>query len=521
MSGAAKVTVNDQDQSQTLTGAPTGVGYMLGKAQRGIPDKPKLCRNFGDYGRYFGTFLADSDLAYALKRATEGGAAVWCSRATHRSGGVTTAIAAGKTFKTTTNVDTITLTAGQYGEEDPGAWGNDLKVSFAAATKNPTTRGKLTVKYKGTVVDTIDEYTLDPSDDRYLGKLLANHPYLVFSDEDAYGHAYGGGGTINTYPEALPVAQSDVALTGGSDGGSIVAADYTGDSVAKTGFYAFDARKEGSFMGVPGVTTRTVAAALVSYCAARGDLFAILDGPSGLTTNQKVDYRQATGSYAGGSAFDSRYGGLWWNRLKITDPLTKTARYVSLMGDVFAAFASSRIDAQLTAAGAVAGSRGGRIAGGNPVVEALEEEIPIDGDGDTLADYGMNFATNHPVYGFVFWGERNLQSVQSDLDRVPQSRWHIYARQTLKPMLDELLLYQPNDAVAWEASKKKVAPWLRAEIRKRAIADANFVNDATVNTADVIAAHRQLPRLFVKHNLHAEFIEVALVAVSQDTTIAK
>ena len=112
MSGAAKVTVNDQDQSQTLTGAPTGVGYMLGKAQRGIPDKPKLCRNFGDYGRYFGTFLADSDLAYALKRATEGGAAVWCSRATHRSGGVTTAIAAGKTFKTTTNVDTITLTAG-------------------------------------------------------------------------------------------------------------------------------------------------------------------------------------------------------------------------------------------------------------------------------------------------------------------------------------------------------------------------------------------------------------------------
>ena len=29
-------------------------------------------------------------------------------------------------------------------------------------------------------------------------------------------------------------------LTGGSDGGSIVAADYTGDSVAKTGFYAFD-----------------------------------------------------------------------------------------------------------------------------------------------------------------------------------------------------------------------------------------------------------------------------------------
>lgn len=521
MAGAAKVTFTDSDQSQTVQSAPSGIGFALGKTQRGVPDVPVEVRNWRTFQRYFGTYLADSDVAYAVKRAVEAGASVWVSRVTHRSGGLTTAIPAGKTFKTTTSIDTFTLFAGQFGDEDPGTWGNDLKVSFAQATRNPSTRFKLTLKYLGTVVDTIDEISMDPADDRYLGKLLSNHPYLTFDDADAYGQVYGGGGTIATYADARPVTQTDTSLVGGSNGGAIVTADLTGDSAAKTGLYAFDARKEPSFGGAPGNTDRTFAAALIAYCAARGDLFAVLDGPVNLTTAQKVTYRQATGAYAGGAAFDSRYGGIWWNRIQITDPLTKTVRYISNMGDVFAAFANAKIGTQVTPAGAHAGSQGGRIRGGSPVAEGLEEEIPIDGDGDTLADYGMNFLTNHATYGLVIWGERNLQSVSSDLDRVPQIRWHIFARQSLKPILDDLLLFQPNDETAWKQSRDKVAPWLRKEIALRAIAAANFVNDATVNDAAAIAAHRQLPQLFVKHNLHAEFIEVALVAVSQDTTIAQ
>lgn len=748
MSGAAKTTFTDRDESQSLTGAPSGIGATLGKAQRGIPDKPVQVRSWPAFVRFFGSFLATSDLAFAAKRALESGVVLWISRVVHRVAGVSSAVAATKTLQTsgggataasvvgtvvgvlvnalrtfafattnqislksdgggtltatltgaaaskstsnsatfvlangntinyrvggasepiqnvtfatgdfsniaaatpaelatvlardmagvkvsrvgnvvtiatdqkgtgarleftsgtalaalglsvevltgtgnvadlqhvtiteldtlikaaTTNavgvtadasghavftravtgashsiqfvnggaadaagiaalgipdtnvhsgtnsspVDTITLTAGQYGAADPGVWGNDLTYTTSNATKNPSTRWKLVVKYKGSVVDTQDELSMDPADDRYFLKVLANHPYLLATDLDAYGN-----GGLGSYITARPAAATDVALLGGDDGGAVVDADYIGDSLAKTGLYAFDAKKDIGFLGAPGITSRTFNDALGGYCKARADVYAVLDGPANLTTAQKVDYRQATGSYTGGAAWDNRYGAIWWNRLKITDPVTLQPRFISLMGDVFAAFANARIDSEVTPAGAIAGPEGGRIATGNPVAVGLEEEIPIDGDGDTLADYGMNFATNHATYGLVFWGERNLQAVSSDLDRIPQVRWHIYARQTLKPLLD-LFLFQPDDEVAWKATRKKVAPWLRAEIGKRAIKDANFVNDDTVNTSDVVAAHRMRPRLFVKHNLHTEFIEVALVAVSQDTTIAK
>jgi phage tail sheath protein FI len=414
-------------------------------------------------------------------------------------------------------VDTLVVTAAQNGVADPGKWGENLKITSANATKNPATRFKWTLKYKGSVVGTEDELSMDPADDRYVVKAFANHPYIMVTDLDAYGS-----GGLGSYATARPAAQSDTALTGGNDGlAGLVAADYQGDSVKKTGFYAYDADKAISFVGTPGYTDRATAAALISYCASRGNLLAVLDVPPNLTPSQVTDWRQATGAYAGqGAAFNSSYGAAYDDRIKITDPLTSTVRAISPMGDVFAAYAKSKIRGQATPAGAAAGPQGGVLAAGTPPVLGLEQDRDLDTDGATLLQFGVNPIVNDPVYGIVIWGERNLQSTPSDMDRVPQRRWENYAKQSLGPFLTSAALFQPNDATTWQATVDKVNPWLRKEVAKGAISAGYLQNDAETNPAQDVAAHKMNPKLYVKHSPHAEFIEVSIINVSQDTQLA-
>ncbi len=417
-------------------------------------------------------------------------------------------------------VDTLKFTAAQNGVADPGTWANGtsgLSVSSANATMNPSTRFKITIKQAGVVVSTEDELSLDPADARYVVAVFANHPFVMATDLDAYG--VGG---LGSYTTARPAVQTDQTMSGGDDGlTGLVAADYQGDSVKKTGFYALDSDKDASFAMMPGYRDRATQAALVSYCAARGDMLAVLELPPGLTPSQIGDWRMGLNAYTGqGGAFNSSFGAAYDNRIKITDPTTKAARFISPLGDIAGLYAKSKIGAQFTPAGPVAGPQGGLLPVGTPAALGLEKDVDLDTDGATILGFGVNPIIDHPKYGLVVWGEKNLASTPSDLDRVPQRRWVIYAIQSLKPVVEPVVLFQPNDAIAWAATGHIVRPWLRKEIALRAISDARWVNDASVNTALDIAQHKQNPQLLVKHNLHAEFIGVTIVAVAQTTQLA-
>lgn len=409
-------------------------------------------------------------------------------------------------------VNTLTITAGQGGLPDPGTWANGatggLTVDTANATLNPADRFRLTVKRGGVVKADEDELSLDPADTRYVVKVFANSGWIVVEDENAQG-------TVGTYAAARPAVAAGNALAGGDDGlAGIGDSDYIGDSAAKTGLYSFDAVKDVSFIGSPGNVSRTFLGELFDYCETRQDCVGVGDVPLGLTPSQGVDFRQATGAYAGGSAFDSTYGALYDVWPQIQDAITKLPKFIPPMGEAFVAYATT--DTVENVWRAPAGPNRGLLGAGLLGLSAYRD---LESDVGQLYSAGINVIVNHPKFGFMINGQKTLAATPSDLDRINVRRGFIYLRVSIKPTIEQAAEFEPNDAITWRSLKRKVEPFLEQQVKLRGLNAFNFKVDASNNPPDDVQAHKLTAQLFVQPTPAAEFIEVSLIDVGPDVNL--
>ena len=401
-----------------------------------------------------------------------------------------------------TPIDTLTI-KGKY----PGTRGDDITIDSANATVNSSTRFKLTVKYLGVAVETQDELSMDPDDDRYVGVVFADSAWIAVEDEDAFS-------TTASYTTARPAVASGSALAGGDDGLSgLASSDFSGSSTYHTGLYAFDPVTDIAHLGAPGYTDRTFAALLLAYCEARLDVLSVLDMPYNLSVSVAKEYRYATGAYVGGSSFDSSYAALYHPWLKVTDPLTNLPTYIPPMGAVFAAYATT--DANENVWRAPAGPTRGKIR----TAEGLKVELGQTDVGQLYAA-GINVLINHRTHGIIIDGQKTLQAVPSDYDRIKIRRGAIYIRRSLVPTVERVAEFEPNDEVTWTRLKAAVAPFLTDQVTARGIAQYRLVCDATTNTPSVVTQNRLVAKLYVKYTKDAEFVEISLVNVAQSVDLA-
>lgn len=128
---ALEVGVNvievDGRASPTIQAAPTSVAAFLGLTERGVPNRPVRITNLEQFRARFGNHRSDSYLAYAVEGFfLNGGREAYVSRVV--GSGSTAASVTLNDRQTPTAAPTLRLAAGYRGREDPGDWGERLRL---------------------------------------------------------------------------------------------------------------------------------------------------------------------------------------------------------------------------------------------------------------------------------------------------------------------------------------------------------------------------------------------------------
>ena len=116
----------DGRSSPTIQAAPTSVAAFIGLTERGVPNRPISVTSPQQFGNSFGNYRSDGFLAYAVRGFfLNGGQQAYISRVVGQN-----SVAASVTLndRQGTAAPTLTITAGFRGLQDPGAWGNRLRV---------------------------------------------------------------------------------------------------------------------------------------------------------------------------------------------------------------------------------------------------------------------------------------------------------------------------------------------------------------------------------------------------------
>ena len=112
---------------RTITGVATSIAAFVGYFPQGLMDKAVQIFNMGDFEREFGGLNSQSEASYAIQQFfLNGGTEAWVVRTA--SGNV-----AASTVEILSGIDgatAITLEAGQNQFENPGTWGDNLRVNI-------------------------------------------------------------------------------------------------------------------------------------------------------------------------------------------------------------------------------------------------------------------------------------------------------------------------------------------------------------------------------------------------------
>ena len=273
------VFIQEVELPQTITLADNGsaTGAFIGALAKGSTAVPVLLNSWSEFTKTFGgledtypttwaayNFFANGGRQLYVKRIVGAGAV---------AATVTLQDAAG------TPQDTLTISAANV-----GGWGNDLAVAVTAG--GASDRFAIIVYYKTNLVEKFDDLSMTSTDRRYAVSMLnASSKYVVAVDEES--------SSVSPWPDIA----SSTALTTGADGAAVVAEDYA--------FTSFDPINSPLLFNVPdaaylsSVSLGAINSLLISYCEGRGDSFAVVDVPSGLSVTDAKDFAASITSTMG------------------------------------------------------------------------------------------------------------------------------------------------------------------------------------------------------------------------------
>ena len=275
-----------------------------------------------------------------------------------------------------------------------------------------------------------------------------------------------------------------------------------GNRVSYTGLWALSEPDQITIdvVAVPGHSSTRVVKALIDMCTERGDAFAIIDPPFGLTVREIIQW--ANGVHPLNSfPLNTDFAALYWPWLMINDTDNGINVWVPPSGSVCGAYSQND-----TIAGpwfAPAGLSRGVLTNVLDVYSrpSLAERDLMYGNGNAINPI-VTFADTD---GFVIFGQKTLQRRPTALDRVNVRRMMFYIERQIKNSAKSLL-FEPNDASTRSQFISLAKNTLDTVKIKRGLTDYVVQCDENLNTADVIDRNELRAKIGVIPTKAVEFI---------------
>jgi len=353
------------------------------------------------------------------------------------------------------------------------------------------------------VLETLTKLSKDPNSTYYhVSRVLSLSKYLLTID------------TTSNY-KVPKVSSTSYLLSGGNSGMSgVVSGDYIGSysSSVKLGLNGFLNSEDYNidFVNIPGQVDTAIVTAMLDFCATRGDCMALIDTPSGITSEEAVDWTNGTGAYAGQTAFNSMFGECFHDWATYYDPYTDsyldmppTVPYLNLLAIAYSLGKQYQ---------AIAGYNRGQV------LDALDiKSSPDQSERDNMLADSLGNCVNPYVKfvrdGIILFGEKTMQRKNSSTNRAHAVRTLLYLFKQIK-QIAKTVLFEPNDASTWRTLSATIEPILNdlKSAGKRGLYDARFVCDTSTNTPAVIDQNKVAAKLYVKFMKNAEMIEINIIA---------
>jgi uncharacterized protein len=242
----------------------------------------------------------------------------------------------------------------------------------------------------------------------------------------------------------------------------------------------------------------------MTYCENRKDVFYVAEIPrTALTVTEALDFKNATGPFAGQQALNSRYGAIYWPWVRVLDPLTNRPIAMPPSGAVVGSYSAT--DVRRGVHKAPAGVEDGFL---NTAIGI--EKVVTKGEHDVLNPQGINVIRSFPSAGIVIWGARTVS-------RDPEWRYVNVRRLFLflEESIDEgtqWAVFEPNEPVLWARIRQNVSAflriqWLDGKLVGTKEEDAFFVKcDEETNPPESVDLGRVITLVGVAPSKPAEFV---------------
>lgn len=383
------------------------------------------------------------------------------------------------------------------------------RVSGTRVTITPALNGEYT---NGSVV-TSEDYNLTV---RYLNDIVEVFPNLSMENTNQTDYVQNRvniGGSRSRYIRVVEIGNANVppvnttapvALLNGANGGADVDTDYIGNSAVGNGFFGFDSVDDINILAAPGITLRPVILAGMSYCENRADCFYVAEAPQAAqTVTEVLDFKNASGSFAGQQALISKYGAIYWPWVRVLDPLTNRPMSMPPSGAVIGSYSAT--DVRRGVHKAPAGIEDGFL---NTVIGI--DKVVTKGEQDVLNPLGVNVIRSLPDAGIVIWGARTVSN---------DPEWRYINVRRLFLFLEESILkgtqwvvFEPNDRVLWKRIIRNISAFLSIQWQEgKLVGDkpekAFFVKcDEETNPPESVDLGRVITLIGVAPSKPAEFV---------------
>ncbi|HLH72143.1 MAG TPA: phage tail sheath subtilisin-like domain-containing protein [Chloroflexota bacterium] len=444
---------------RTITGVATSITAFVGSAERGPVNVPTTVTSMGDFERTFGGLSLGSALSYAVQDFFQnGGSQAIIVRLTNGAAIATLNLPTGAASPN----DVLPLVAA-----NPGAWGNNLSATVDDNTRDPsnTSLFNLTVSESGGATEKFLNVSIQPSDPRYVPRVLEQSSNLVRVNKDNSGNWI--------VPNVRPsVATTNATANSGSDGSALASGQFIGTNFQanKTGIYALENADLFNLLVIPpylstGDVDSSVITAAATYCESRRAML-LVDPPSSWTT-----VATATAGLASVGT-NSQNAALFFPRIRAVNPLRENQVEDFTPSGAIAGI-MARTDAQRGVWKAPAGTEA-TISG------AVDLSVRLtDAENGELNPLGVNCLRTFPVTGTVVWGARTLQGADrlaSDWKYIPVRRLALYIEESLYRGT-QWVVFEPNDEPLWSQIRLNVGAFMHDLFRKGAF-QGKTPNDA-------------------------------------------
>lgn len=471
----------EKDFSHYVAQAAKTVFAVVGTASKGPIGEAIVCTSPAELINKFGSLKTNCYGLYAGQYFLSQASKLYFVRAASSSATESTAAIAGTNESGASVEDILTIKAI---EEGTYADGYTLTVSAGEVGADNIETYTLTLKNAaGTTLEITKNIKLE---DMKVGFKTASFEI-----------------TATQNPVSLTTGEA-YTFAGGNDGIDDIADN---DYITAANALAADTLDMNLF-AIPGVTEASVITAMLSLAETRGDCLFLVDPPKGLTREGVMQWHNGTGSYEGGTKFDSSYGALYYDWVVIYDSVNKTNVEVppSVVVPATYAYSDRTTDVWFAPAGLTRGIVRGVLETSTKLNKTEIESLYSEGN-------NVNCLYEDPQVGLVLWGQKTLQRTNTALDRVNVRRLMNYLKRVVVATCN-YMTFDPNDRVTWNNFAMKIEPILENVQKRRGIYEYRLVYGKSIVTDSDIDNNRMPCAIIIRPTKSAEEIPITFAITS-------